>query len=169
MIRGFNLRPKPKPCYGLRRIEGWFLEFAPPLKPWAEVFPEKSKSFVPNSLCGSLSTNWAFIFPPPWFWSDICATSSSQLRQLGWRMRFVNMGGSGDEEAVEVVGAARWLDERIGKLVLISVHNLVCLIVKTFETVHGKPFYKRAGVLLLAARCRNLAAEFCVSCCWVKT
>lgn len=61
-------------------------------------------------------------------------------------------GGSGGEEAVEIVGAARWLDERIGELGLISVHNLVCLIVKTFKTGHGKPFYKRAGVYPLAAR-----------------
>ena len=61
-------------------------------------------------------------------------------------------GGLGGEEAVEVVGAARWLDERIGKLVLKSRQNLVCLDVKTFKTGHGKPFYKRARVLLLAAR-----------------
>ena len=31
-------------------------------------------------------------FPPPWFWSDICNLSSSQLRQLGLRMRFLASG-----------------------------------------------------------------------------
>ena len=73
-------------------------------------------------------------------------------------------GGSGGQIAVEVVGAARWLDERIGKLDLKRGQNLVCRSVKTFETVHGKPFYTRAGLLLLAASWQNLALKFCVSC-----
>ena len=61
-------------------------------------------------------------------------------------------GGLGGEEAVEVVGAARWLDERIGEVGLKTSQNTVCRSVKTFETVHGKPFYKRAGTYPLAAR-----------------
>ena len=78
-------------------------------------------------------------------------------------------GGLGGEEAVEVVGTNRWLDGIFGKLGLIGGQNLVWGSDETFETVHGKPFYTRAGIYPLAARCGNLAAEFCVSCCWVRT
>jgi hypothetical protein len=61
-------------------------------------------------------------------------------------------GGLGGEEAVEVVGATRWLDGILGKWGLKRGQNLVWRSVKTFETVHGKPFYKRAGIYPLAAR-----------------
>ena len=84
-------------------------------------------------------------------------------------MGFVIRGGLGGEEAVEVVGTNRWLDGMFGKLGLIGGQNLVWRSVETFETVHGKPFYTRAGINPLAVRCRNLAAEFCVSCCCVGT
>jgi hypothetical protein len=57
--------------------------------------------------------------------------------------------GSGGEEAVEVSGAVGWLDWILGKLGLISVRNLLCLIGKTLKTVHGKPFYKGLGLLSL--------------------
>ena len=79
------------------------------------------------------------------------------------------VGGLGGEEAVEVVGANRWLDGIFGKLGLEWGQNLVWRSVETFETVHGKPFYTRAGIYPLAARWGNLAAEFCVSCCRVRT
>ena len=58
-------------------------------------------------------------------------------------------GGLGGEEAVEVVGATRWLDGILGKWGLISVRNLLCLIGKTLKTVHGKPFYKGLGYFSL--------------------
>jgi hypothetical protein len=61
-------------------------------------------------------------------------------------------GDSGGDEAVEVVGAARWLDGILGKWGLKRGQNLVWRSVETFETVHGKPFYTRAGVYPLAAR-----------------
>ena len=67
-------------------------------------------------------------------------------------MGFVVWGGLGGEEAVEVVGATRWLDGILGKWGLKTSQNTVCRSVKTFETVHGKPFYKRAGIYPLAAR-----------------
>ena len=66
-------------------------------------------------------------------------------------MGFVIRGGLGGEEAVEVVGAKRWLDGIFGKLGLVWGQNLVWGSVKTFETVHGKPFYTRAGIYPLAA------------------
>ena len=72
-------------------------------------------------------------------------------------MGFVIRGGLGGEEAVEVIGAVRWLDGMVGKLGLIGGQNLVWGSVETFETVHGKPFYIRAGIYPLAARCRILA------------
>ena len=63
-------------------------------------------------------------------------------------------GGLGGEEAVEVIGTKRWLDGILGKLVLISVQNLVCLNGKNLKTGHGKPFCNRnrAGTYPLAAR-----------------
>ena len=78
--------------------------------------------------------------------------SLNQPRQLGWFMGFVIRGGLGGEEAVEVSGAVRWLDGIFGKLGLIGGQNLVWGSVETFETVHGKPFYTRAGIYPLAAR-----------------
>jgi hypothetical protein len=67
-------------------------------------------------------------------------------------MGFVVWGGLGGEEAVEVVGANGWLDGIFGKLGVIGGQNLVWGSDETFETVHGKPFYTRAGIYPLAAR-----------------
>ena len=61
-------------------------------------------------------------------------------------------GGLGGQIAVEVVGTNRWLDGIFGKLGLKRGQNLVWGSDETFETVHGKPFYTRAGVYPLAAR-----------------
>ncbi len=91
-------------------------------------------------------------FAPRWISSDMGNFSLNQPRQLGWCMGFVIWGGLGGEEAVEVVGANRWLDGIFGKWGLIGGQNLVWGSIKTFETVHGKPFYTRAGIYPLAAR-----------------
>ena len=60
-------------------------------------------------------------------------------------------GGLGGEVAIEAVVTNRWLVGIFGKWGLKSGQNLVWRSVETFETVHGKPFYTRAGIYPLAA------------------